>query len=273
MVKTATQTRIDAGLRKLIGQDLPRCLQDIANGRVRIEEVTHVLAAVPYRDRAHMLESVAALRVGRVDRHLEIARQLWDSGRIFMPSVTIDRPAHPVWKATDDAPATPATSDLEIRQEAARSLYGMSLTVDQRKAHHRMVSGMSLVIAGAPRSGRSSLAALAAMNWEGSLGKKALVVCRDGRSALKMRSWNIDNVMTYEEIDELDTSEMLRTLGGFDLFIFDDYDPAWGQVADMCVSGNLLPRDKRRSVVRIVDRDTEMAQSASVVLAATMRAA
>lgn len=260
-----------------IGHSLTLCLADISSGKVRIEEVAYILAQVRYRDLAHMLECVAEWRVGRVDRHLEIARTLWESGRIFLPAMTMDGRSAPVWQTIEPTNWTTGhVVSLTTSASHPIPLADISLTAPQATAFKVMVEGRTALIVGVSQSGRSTLAALSAIEWDRThdarMGK-ALVVCRDGRKAMAMRNHGVENVITYAEIDEFDTAEVLATLGKYRLFIFDDYDPAWAQVADMCVSNGLISPSRTLPVVRIADSGSMLDQSADIALTERMRAA
>lgn len=261
-------------MAKKIGYSLTACVADIALNKVRIEDVAYVLTGQSYRNLAHMLETLAEWRVGRVDRHLEIARTLWESGRIFMPGVQLPARGHrSAWSTVGDGNADLLGEETGRGMKALREI---SFTADQRDAYKAMTSGRTVLIVGAAQSGRSSLAALAAAEWDSEWVKhrgKALVVCRTGRSAMQMKNRGVENVLTYEEIEEFSSAETLATLGKYRLFIFDDYDPAWGQVADQRVTSGLLLPSVTIPVVRIADMGTPMDRSADVVLSARLRAA
>lgn len=107
---------------KHVGYSLSGCLQSIARGEVALADVAYIVTNTAYLDRAHMVESLAPEMKGTQGaRMLQDAVTLWNSGRIFQPSVrpasrrieTLWRDATPAEACMDSADAaTPAHPDV-----------------------------------------------------------------------------------------------------------------------------------------------------------------
>ena len=75
-----------------IGFSFGRCIRDIVNGEVSIDDVAFIITATNMRDREHM-DNVLKMYMNEpryllgldYDQCLEIARQLWDTNRIIQP--------------------------------------------------------------------------------------------------------------------------------------------------------------------------------------------
>jgi hypothetical protein len=75
-----------------IGFSLGRCVRDIVNGDVSIDDVAFIIAATSANDREH-LTSIIMMYTGEpgylldcdYEQSLAVAQQLWDSNRILQP--------------------------------------------------------------------------------------------------------------------------------------------------------------------------------------------
>ena len=75
-----------------IGFSFGRCIRDIVNGDVSIDDVAFIITATNMGDREHM-DNVLKMYMNEpryllgldYDQCLEIARQLWDTNRIIQP--------------------------------------------------------------------------------------------------------------------------------------------------------------------------------------------
>jgi hypothetical protein len=74
-----------------IGTSLSSCLRSILRGDVDIADVAFIATSTAYPNRETMVEQVRLTHMGRdVEAHVANACELWDSGRIFQPSVRPD---------------------------------------------------------------------------------------------------------------------------------------------------------------------------------------
>lgn len=82
-----------------IGTSLSSCLRSIHKGEVAIEDVQFITTSTAYASRDEMLKYLGQAMAGRAhDAHMANACTLWDSGRIFQPSVRPDgRYAPEIW--------------------------------------------------------------------------------------------------------------------------------------------------------------------------------
>ena len=75
-----------------IGFSFGRCIRDIVEGRVALEDVAFIITATNMRDREHMdnvlkmyMNEPRYLRGLDYDQCLETARRLWDTNRLIQP--------------------------------------------------------------------------------------------------------------------------------------------------------------------------------------------
>lgn len=79
-------------MTKKIGSSLSMCLRSIGRGEVALDDVAFIITSTAYPDRATMMTELRKAMLSRdVETHMANAAILWDTGRIFQPSV---RPAN-----------------------------------------------------------------------------------------------------------------------------------------------------------------------------------
>ena len=76
----------------VIGTSFSTCLRSIQRGDVDIADVQFIVTSTAYPDRETMIQQVRLTHMGRhVEEHVANACILWDSGRIYQPTVRLDR--------------------------------------------------------------------------------------------------------------------------------------------------------------------------------------
>lgn len=75
----------------MIGSSLSLCLRDIIRGEVDVDDVAFIITSTAYSSAAEMEAGLrASISSKDVEKAIELAHLLWDTGRIFQPTV---RPA------------------------------------------------------------------------------------------------------------------------------------------------------------------------------------
>lgn len=89
-------------MAKKIGYSLSNCLRSIVADKVPLDDVVFITTSTAYADRESMIAALRTAMAGPdLARHIENACVLWDTGRLFQPSVRPlqRRPVDILWRA------------------------------------------------------------------------------------------------------------------------------------------------------------------------------
>jgi len=88
-------------MSKKVGYSLSNCLRSIVKDRIPLDDVVFIMTSTAYDSREDMIVGLSVSMLGKdLDTHLANAGTLWDTGRIFQPSVRPygRRPVDLLWR-------------------------------------------------------------------------------------------------------------------------------------------------------------------------------
>jgi hypothetical protein len=123
-----------------IGFSLGRCIRDIVNGNVLIDDVAFIITATNIRDRDQMANIISVYKTEPryllhcdYDQCLEVAYRLWDSSRLIQPRAQgLHRHAQPENSVWVDMFPTELSQNASVRKawDAYRFMLHMVENVD-----------------------------------------------------------------------------------------------------------------------------------------------